>query len=81
MKAREFKQFRENLTEISRMPEDIRDAHMKILMSAGFLWLELTDKQVDIIKEQLLKDFPDECIVHEADEHGFTMDFRYIRFK
>lgn len=81
MKAREFKCFRKNLTEISRLPKDRRDAHMKILMSAGFLWLSLTDKQVDIIKEQLLNEFPDECNVHEADERGFTMDFRYISFK
>lgn len=58
-----------------------RKCRLNLLMSQGYLWLDLNDKQVDQVKQILLVNYPDMCKVHEPDEHGFTMDFEYLRFK
>lgn len=76
-----FKRMCDRLVEISRLNEPAREQHLKLFMSQGYLFLDLTDMQVSKLKCVLRINYPDKCKIHEPDEHGFTMDFDYLRFK
>lgn len=82
MKANIFKQVLNNLTEISKLNEPARESHLNLFMSQGYLFLDLTDKQVSKLKECLVVNYPDKFITYEKpDEHGYTSEFHYLRFK
>lgn len=77
-----FKRMCECLTEISKLNEPVRENKLKLFMSQGYLFLDLTDKQVDKLKGILKANFPDKFVVYaNPDEHGFTSEFEYLRFK
>ena len=63
--------------------EDIaeRERRLNEFMSAGYLWLELTEKQAQHVKQILITNYPDKCKIHEPDAYGYTMEFRYLSFK
>lgn len=82
MKKSNFMNFCLQLVGIALIVDkDERDRRLNLLMSQGYLWLDLTDKQVDHVKHILIMNYPDKCKIHEPDENGFTMDFEYLRFK
>ena len=77
-----FKRMCENLTEISKLNEPARENNLKLFMSQGYLFLDLTDRQVNKLKAVLQANYPDKFIVYaNPDEHGFTSEFEYLRFK
>lgn len=77
-----FKRMCECLTEISKQNEPVRENNLKLFMSQGYLFLDLTDLQVKHLQRILSAYFPDKYIVYaEPDEHGFTAKFEYLRFK
>lgn len=80
MKRPMFSMLIYRLKEIAKAPN--RDALLNEIMSCGFLFLDLTDKQVEQLKNVLKFYYTDLYIVHaEPDEHGFTDEFMYLRFK
>ena len=82
MLATVFKRMCECLTEISKQNEPVRENNLKLFMSQGYLFLDLTDKQVDKLKGVLSANYPDKFVVYaEPDAHGFTAEFEYLRFK
>ena len=77
-----FKRMCECLTEISKQNEPVRENNLKLFMSQGYLFLDLTDLQVKHLQRILAAYFTDKYIVYaEPDEHGFTAKFEYLRFK
>lgn len=67
---------------IASKAEPQRTKELNEFMSMGFMFLELTDKQAKQLKSVLKKAFPDKYIEYaEPDEHGFTAEFEYLRFK
>lgn len=58
-----------------------RDRRLNELMSCGYLWLDLTEKQAQQIKQILILNYPDKVKTHEPDENGYTVEFEYLRFK
>ena len=58
-----------------------RDRRLNELMSCGYLWLDLTEKQVQQVKRILILNYPDKCKIHEPDENGYTVEFEYLSFK
>lgn len=77
-----FKRMCDCLTEISKLNEPVRENNLKLFMSQGYLFLDLTDKQVNKLKDVLKSNYPDKYITYsEPDEHGFTAEFEYLRFK
>ena len=64
------------------MEEPEREQNLNVFMSQGYLFLDLTNKQVDVIKNLFKTEYSDEYVEYnEPDEHGFTSEFRYLRFK
>lgn len=53
-----FKRMCENLTEISKLNEPARENNLKLFMSQGYLFLDLTDKQVYKLKGVLSANYP-----------------------
>lgn len=78
-----FKRMCERLTTIAHMNEpEQRETHLRLFMSQGYLFLDLTDKQVDSLKSLFKKEYPDKFKEYsKPDEHGFTAEFEYLRFK
>lgn len=77
-----FKRMCECLAEISKLNSPVRENKLKLFMSQGYLFLDLTDKQVNKLKAVLKSNYPDRFIEYsEPDEHGFTAEFEYLRFK
>lgn len=76
-----FKTMCDNLCEISRLNEPARENSLKLFMSQGYLFLDLTDKQVNKLKAVLKENYPDKFKEHLPDEHNFTAEFEYLRFK
>lgn len=77
-----FKRVCENLIEISKLNEPVRENNLKLFMSQGYLFLDMTDKQVDKLKDVLKANFPDKFVEYvKPDEYGFTAEFEYLRFK
>ena len=77
-----FKTMCRNLIEISKLENEQRERNFDLFMSQGYLFLELTDKQVSKIKEVLKEYYPDKFIEYDKpDEHGFTSEIAYLRFK
>ena len=54
-----FKTMCVNLVEISKLNEPERERHLNLFMSQGYLFLNLTDKQVYKLKELLKAKYPD----------------------
>ena len=82
MKTTVFKRMCECLTEISKQNEPVREHNLKVFMSQGYLYLDLTDKQVNKLKDVLSANYPDKFVVYaEPDENGYTAEFEYLRFK
>lgn len=82
MKKSDYMNFCLQLVGIAQIKDlEERERRLRLVMSQGYLWLELTDKQVEHVKQILIVNYPDKCKIHEPDEHGFTMDFEYLRFK
>ena len=77
-----FKTMCVNLVEISKLNEPERERHLNLFMSQGYLFLNLTDKQVYKLKELLKAKYSDLYIQYsKPDENGFTSEFMYLRFK
>lgn len=77
-----FKRMCDNLIEISRLNEPARENYLKLFMSQGYLFLDLTDKQVANLKNILKVNYPDKYKEYaKPDEHGFVAEFDYLRFK
>lgn len=77
-----FKRMCESLVEISRLNEPARENHLNLFMSQGYLFLDLTDRQVDKLKNVLKTNCPDKYKEYdEPDDHGYTAEFNYLRFK
>lgn len=82
MKTSLFKRMCENITEISKLDNEQREKHLQLFMSQGYLFLDLTDKQVDTLKTVLKTHYPDKYKIYDKpDSHGFTAEFEYLRFK
>ena len=82
MTTRLFKNMCNRLTVIAHSPAPYRDNMLKVFMSKGYLFLELTDKQVEKLKALFKAEYPDKFIQYdEPNEHGFTAAFEYLRFK
>lgn len=82
MKTNIFKRVCENLTEIAHMPTPARDKHLDLFMSQGYLFLDLTDKQVTTLKVLFKREYPNIYREFpEPDDHGFTAEFKYLLFK
>ncbi len=72
----------ENLAEISKLNEPARENNLKLFMSQGYLFLDLTEKQIEKLKSVLAVNYPDKYVVYdEPDQHGFISEFEYLRFK
>ena len=72
----------DNLIEISKHSGEQKERELNLFMSQGYLFLDLTDKQVSKIKTVFKENYSDEYKEYnEPDEHGFTSEFRYLRFK
>ena len=72
----------ERLTQIAHYDEPYRNDTLKVFMSQGYLFLELTNKQVEKLKALFKAEYPDKFVVYaEPDEHGFTAEFEYLCFK
>lgn len=77
-----FKDMCSFMHAVSTMDEPKREQRLKEIMSAGYLFISLTDRQVIKFKALLKRDFPDKFIEYpEPDPHGFTAEFEYLRFK
>lgn len=77
-----FKRVCHNLQEISKMDENNRQTNLQLFMSQGYLFLDLTDKQVDKLKTVLKDSYPDIYKEYnKPDNNGFTGEFMYLRFK
>lgn len=77
-----FKRMCDNLIEISKLNEHAKENHLKLFMSQGYLFLNLTDKQVEKLKNVLKAYFTDKYKEYnKPDEHGFIAEFEYLRFK
>lgn len=64
------------------MGEPKREQHLKIFMSQGYLFFELTEKQVNELKQVLKEHYPDKYIEYDKpDERGFVAEFECLRFK
>lgn len=82
MKINLFTRMCDNLIKISRLNEPAREAHFKLFMSQGYLFLDLTDKQIANLKSILKLNYPDKYKEYATpDEHGFTAEFGNLRFK
>lgn len=82
MKKSRYMNFCLQLTGIAQIEDrQERDRRLNEFMSAGFLWLELTEQQARQVKHILIENYHDKCKIHKPDENGFTMDFEYLRFK
>lgn len=82
MKTKLFNKMCERLTQIAHYDEPYRNDTLKVFMSQGYLFLDLTDKQVDKIRALFKSEYPDKFVEYEEpDEHGFTAAFEYLRFK
>ena len=82
MTTKLFNRMCERLTQIAHYNEPYREDTLNVFMSQGFLFLELTNKQVDKIKNVFKTHFPDIYKEYPTpDEHGFTSEFKYLRFK
>ena len=72
----------ECLAEIAKQNEPARENNLKLFMSQGYLFLDLTDRQVDKMKAVLQANYPDKFIAYaKPDENGYTAEFEYLRFK
>ena len=68
--------------DISLLSNPDRERRLNEILSAGYLYLSLTDRQVREFKALLKRDFPDKYVEYpEPDSHGFTAEFEYLRFK
>lgn len=77
-----FKRMCENMIEISKHTGEQRERELNLFMSQGYLFLDLTDKQVNKLKVVLKNNYPNEYKEYDKpDEHGFTSEFYYLRFK
>ena len=77
-----FKQMCECLKGISQEQEPKKTADLNLFMPQGYLFLDLTEKQINQLKQVLSYYFTDLYIVYkEPDENGFTSEFMYLRFK
>lgn len=82
MKKSDYMNFCLRLVGIGQIEDkQDRDRRLNELMSCGYLWLDLTEKQVKHVKQILISNFPDKCKIHEPDENGYTAEFEYLRFK
>lgn len=82
MKTREFNLLCECFANISKMNDDAREIHFKCVMSKGYLFLDMTEKQVRKIKNVLQATFPEKFRYYDKpDEHGYTAEFEYLKFK
>ena len=82
MTTKLFKNMCDCLTEIAHYDEPIRNDTLKVFMSQVYLFLELTNKQVEKLKALFKAEYPDKFIEYgEPDEHAFTAAFEYLRFK
>lgn len=71
-----------SLIQISKMNEPARTNHLDLFMSQGYIFLDLTEKQIAEIKTLFKTHFSDIYKeYHEPDEHGFIAEFKYLRFK
>lgn len=71
-----------SLIQISKMNEPARTKHLDLYMTQGYIFLELTNKQAEEIKNVFKAHFPDIYKEYPTpDEHGFTSEFKYLRFK
>ena len=77
-----FRQMCVRLSEISELPENEKEKELKLFMSQGYLFLDLTEKQIYKLKELLKAKYTDLYIQYsKPDENGFTSEFMYLRFK
>ena len=77
-----FKDLCTHMHNISLMNRPDRERRLNETMSAGYLFITLTDRQVRELKALLKRDFPDKYIEYaEPDSNGFTAEFEYLRFK
>lgn len=82
MKTQEFNRMCSELSIISDLSDPLRQKQLDLFMVAGYMWIDLTDKQVQKIKVLLKNRFPDKYVEYpEPDSHGFTAEFEYLRFK
>lgn len=82
MKKSNYMNFCLQLVGIAQIEDKTdRERRLNEFMSAGYLWLDLTDKQAQQVKHILIENYPDKCKMHKPDENGFTMDFEYLRFR
>lgn len=64
------------------MDENKRKIALQIFMQQGYLFLDLTDKQVSKLKAVLKGLYPDIYKEYnKPDGNGFTSEFMYLRFK
>lgn len=77
-----FKGLCDYMHNIALMNKPDRERRLNETMSAGYLFINLTDRQVREFKALLKRDFPDKYIEYpEPDSNGFTAEFEYLHFK
>ena len=82
MKVSLFKRMCNELITISKTVDPERSTRLKVFMCQGYLFLSLTDNQVEALKKLLAEYYPNEYKVYdEPDEYGNTSAFYYLRFK
>lgn len=83
MKKSAFNSFCQHLVNVAHIEEKkTREIELNALMSMGFVFLDLTDLQVKHLQRIFAAYFPEKYVVYaEPDEHGFTAEFEYLRFK
>ena len=82
MKTMIFTHMCDCLKGIAQEPEPKRTADLRLFMSQGYLFLDLTENQIRQLKQVLSYYFTDLYIVYkEPDENGYTAEFMYLRFK
>ena len=82
MKRTLFTRMCECLIGIAHEPEPKKTADLKLFMSQGYLFLDLTEIQTRQLKRILSAYYTDLYKVYtEPDENGFTSEFMYLRFK
>ena len=80
MKNNIFNAMCDDLMRIAIAPN--RDELLNVFMSQGYLFINLTDKQVDKLRVLFAACYPDIYeVFDEPDEHGFTAQFKYLLFK
>ena len=82
MKKSMFESLCGNFKNIAIMNKPERDKNLNDLMCAGYLFLDLTEKQINTLKELLKAKFPDIYKEYDTpDEYGCKAEFKYLRFK